>query len=76
VIAGGTGTSRGYNPLIKGDNDGTVSIASANIEQATDYMQVKAMHHYLLRKTEVIQAVDRFLKTQSFNSVEKREKAS
>lgn len=64
VIAAGRGTSSGYNPLIPGDDDGTVTVASTRLPGATDFIQInKLMHSFLMFDDRVVDATVRFLET-------------
>lgn len=63
VIAGGLGNGRGWNPLIPGDDDGTVTVASVRLAGAADSSVVPVLHHALLGNREVSQQIARFLKT-------------
>ncbi|MBI1344815.1 alpha/beta fold hydrolase [bacterium] len=63
VIAGARGKSGGWNPLIPGDDDGTVTVASARLLGASDFATVKLLHHALLGNRDVSTQVARFLKT-------------
>ena len=61
VIAGGTG-GRGFNPLLPGDNDFTVTVAETRLPGAEDgFMLVRAMHNPLAGHRVTIGAVTRFL---------------
>ncbi len=62
VIAGGRGGS-GFNPLIPGDDDGIVSVASTRLPGAVDFIQVESLHLRLLRSPEAISSAIRFLET-------------
>jgi hypothetical protein len=62
VIAGGRGNSSGWNPLIPGDDDGTVTVASTQLGGAADFTLVKAMHTSLLGHAEAVDQAIRFLK--------------
>lgn len=62
VIAGSRGTSTGWNPLIPGDDDGTVTVASTRLSGATDFATVRALHSRLLRNEEVLTQTVSFLK--------------
>ncbi|MCX7420450.1 MAG: alpha/beta fold hydrolase [Planctomycetia bacterium] len=62
VIAGGRG-GNGFNPLIPGDDDGIVSVASTRLPGAADFMQVSSLHLRLLRSPEAINSAIRFLET-------------
>lgn len=64
VIAAGRGTESGYNPLIPGDDDGTVTVASTRLPGASDFLQVNGlMHSFLMFDERVIDATTRFLET-------------
>lgn len=65
VIAGGKGTDDGYNPLIPGDDDGLVAVASAHLEGAEDSMTLPVLHSFLPFNADVINAVSLYLKTGS-----------
>ncbi len=67
VIAGARGSdSNGYNPMIPGDDDGTVTVASTNLEGMTDFYSFPCLHLYLMRDKRAITAIENFLKTNSF----------
>lgn len=61
VIAAGKGNDAGYNPLIPGDDDGTVTVASTRLPGATDFLQVNGLlHSFLMFDNRVIDATVRF----------------
>ncbi len=62
VIAGSRGTASGWNPLIPGDDDGTVTVASTRLRGATDFSTVHAIHSRLLWNEEAIAQTVSFLK--------------
>ena len=62
VIAGSRGTATGWNPLIPGDDDGTVTVASTKLNGAADFGTVRAIHSRLLRNEEAIAQTVSFLK--------------
>ena len=62
VIAGGH-PPNGINPLIPGDDDGVVSVASTRLAGAADYLYVESMHLALNRNATAHAATVRFLKT-------------
>jgi pimeloyl-ACP methyl ester carboxylesterase len=66
VIAGARGTLNGYNPLIPGDDDGTVSVASTRLPGAADFLTVKSLHSFLMGNNDVIEATVRFLREGQF----------
>lgn len=61
VIAGGRGTPSGWNPLIPGDDDGTVAVARTRLPGASDFIVVPAIHSFLPSHPEAMAAVVRFL---------------
>ena len=66
VIAGARGTKNGWNPLIPGDDDGTVSVESTKLPGARDFMTVTALHSFISHNDEAIESVKRFLQTGVF----------
>ncbi|TAL36713.1 MAG: alpha/beta hydrolase [Spirochaetes bacterium] len=66
VIAGGLGNSTGLNPLIDGDDDGTISVEETRLEGMKDFIQVKGQHSLLLLNRRVIDNVLAFLETGGF----------
>ncbi len=69
VIAGGRGEdSNGYNPWLPGDDDGTVTIASAHLQGEADFLRLPCLHMFLMRDARVIEAAVRFLKTGQFTA--------
>lgn len=67
VIAGGRGNDRGWNPLIPGDDDGTVAVERARLEGAKAFAVVPALHAFLTSDRTVIDYTLRFLKTGSLD---------
>ncbi|HUE16595.1 MAG TPA: alpha/beta fold hydrolase [Planctomycetaceae bacterium] len=61
VVAGGRGRGAGFNPLIPGDDDLLVAVASAQLPGAADSMTIRALHSFLPANAEVIDATVRFL---------------
>lgn len=66
ILAGGRGTDKGFNPLIKGDDDGTVSVESARLEDAQDFICLPVLHSFLMQNDDCIDAAVSFLKTGKF----------
>ena len=63
VVAGGTG-NWGYNPLLRGDNDGLISVAETRLPgYETGFLLTRARHRSLPAKAETITASVRFLET-------------
>lgn len=63
IIAGARGRSVGFNPLIKGDNDLLVSVASTQLPGAVDSMTIRSFHRFIPANAAVIDATVRFLQT-------------
>jgi pimeloyl-ACP methyl ester carboxylesterase len=66
VIAGGRGTEGGYNPLIPGDDDGTVSVESTRLPGAADFAVIDRLHTFLITDPEAREYTIRFLKEGRF----------
>ena len=47
IVAGGLGDDRGFNPLLPGDDDGVVTVASTRLAGASDFVIVPAIHALL-----------------------------
>jgi pimeloyl-ACP methyl ester carboxylesterase len=62
VIAGSRGTSAGWNPLIPGDDDGTVTVESTRLPGAADFATVCAYHSRLLWHEEAIDHTVNFIR--------------
>jgi pimeloyl-ACP methyl ester carboxylesterase len=61
VIAGSRGSMDGYNPLIPGDDDGTVGVSSTRLAGAADFATVRGLHAFLMANDESIDQTLRFL---------------
>jgi pimeloyl-ACP methyl ester carboxylesterase len=66
VIAGGRGTEAGYNPLIPGDDDGTVSVECTRLPGAADFALIDRLHTFLITDPEARAYTVRFLKEGRF----------
>ena len=66
IIAGGKGDGRGFNPLLPGDDDGTVRLAETRLEGATDFLVVPEIHALISNHQETIRATINFLKHGKF----------
>jgi len=67
VIAGGKGDERGFNPLLPGDDDGTVTIASTRLAGASDFLRIPKLHSFLMSDETAIAAVKCFLEHGRFS---------
>jgi len=61
TIAGARGRRRGLNPLLAGDDDLTVRVEEALLEDADDQLVVRAVHTFISMDRQVIDAVRRYL---------------
>ena len=68
VIAGARGKEAGYNPLIPGDDDGTVTVESTRLPGASDFAMVGCLHTFLMNNAESIAYTREFLKTGRFRT--------
>jgi pimeloyl-ACP methyl ester carboxylesterase len=66
VIAGGRGTTSGYNPILRGDNDGVVLVTETRAANMTDFIRLPVMHNAMTTDPDVILAVRAFLRTGRF----------
>lgn len=66
VIAGGRDTLKGFNPLIRGDDDGTVSVSSTRLPGAADFVLLPVLHSFMMNDPQSISHTLRFLKTGKF----------
>ncbi|MBL4885658.1 MAG: alpha/beta hydrolase [Planctomycetaceae bacterium] len=68
IIAGGRGEkSRGYNPWLPGDNDGTVTVASTHLKGEAAFLRIACLHAFIMRDPKAIQAVAHFIKQGTFS---------
>jgi pimeloyl-ACP methyl ester carboxylesterase len=73
VIAGGRSDGKGWNPLLIGDDDGTVTVKSVRLAGAADASVVPVLHHALLGEPEVAKQTARFLQTGQLRAEGPRE---
>lgn len=66
IVAGVKGDGRGYNPLLEGEDDMTVSLSSTHLPGAEDTLQVRAIHTFILQHPDVIAGTLRYLETGRF----------
>ncbi|MFH5805354.1 esterase/lipase family protein [Alienimonas sp. DA493] len=63
TIAGCRGVESGYNPLIEGDDDGTVAVSETHLAGEADHLCVRgAGHSFLMTNATVRAATVRFLR--------------
>lgn len=68
VIAGGRGAKHGFNPLLDGDNDGTITVAETQLAGAQDNLVVPAIHWSICKHPQTMAATARFLQSGTFRS--------
>lgn len=68
VIAGGAGNEKGYSPLLPGDDDGTVTVASVRLPGAVDFLRVPRLHTFLMSDETAIAAVRHFIEHGRFSA--------
>ena len=66
VIAGARGKPSGFNPVVPGDDDGTVSLASTKLPGACDFVTVACLHSFIMNNADAITYTSHFLKTGQF----------
>jgi pimeloyl-ACP methyl ester carboxylesterase len=72
IIAGGKGNEKGYNPLLTGDNDITVSVEATKLAGAHDFIVLPVAHSFIMDNAKVQQCVLRFLQDGHFVSEAER----
>ncbi len=68
VVAGAKGDGKGWNPLLPGDDDRTVSLQSALLDGAEDSLVVPVIHTWLMRDPRVVAGVVNYLTTGRFEA--------
>ncbi|MEZ6122397.1 MAG: alpha/beta fold hydrolase [Planctomycetaceae bacterium] len=66
ILAGGRGDRIGFNPLLPGDNDSTVTVESAQLKGAADSVLLPVIHAFLMSSPTAVEATQRFLETGRF----------
>lgn len=67
VLAGGRSGPKGYNPILRGDNDMTVTVASTRLPGAADFLLLPVIHSFLMSDERAINATISFLKSAQFD---------
>ena len=68
IIAGTESINLILSTLLKGPNDGKVSVEDTKVEGMCAFVTLPAMHPFMMQNENVIQEVRNFLKTGSFGS--------
>ncbi len=66
IIAGGKGDAEGYSAVLPGDDDGAVSVGSAKLPGATDFILLKHRHTFLLFSRDTVKNTVAFLNRGKF----------
>jgi len=66
IIAGGKGDAEGFNPLVPGDDDGTVIVEETRLEGESDFLLLPQLHATITSADEAIAATKRFLASGCF----------
>jgi pimeloyl-ACP methyl ester carboxylesterase len=72
IIAGGKSNDKGYNPLLSGDNDGTISVETAKLPGASDFIVVPVLHTFIMNNAKVQELTLQFLQKGYFISEAER----
>lgn len=73
IVAGGLGNDQGLNPLLPGDDDGVVTVASTRLAGAGDFVLVPVLHSLLINDADVLRYTLRFLQHGHFISADRRQ---
>ncbi len=68
IVAGGRGNDEGFNPMLPGDDDGLVTVASTRLAGASDFVLVPTVHMLLPLDSEVMKYALSFLQQGCFGS--------
>ncbi len=73
ILAGGRKDERGFNPMLPGDDDGVVTVASTRLAGARDFLVVPVLHTLLPVDRNVMEYTLRFLEKGCFVAEDKRQ---
>ena len=68
ILSGARGNPKGYNPLIPGDDDGTVELEHTKLPGAADFITIPALHSFLMTNKSAIAYTIHFLKHGRFRA--------
>jgi len=66
IIAGGRGDGKGYNPILPGDDDGTVRVATTHLKGEKDFVVLPVLHSFMMNDRQVMEYTLRFLQEGRF----------
>ncbi len=67
IIAGGRGDGEGFNPIIAGDDDGTLAVTETDLQGSLDFLLVDSLHSFVHTDAKTIEAVLTFLANGCFS---------
>ena len=70
IVAGARGDGKGFNPLLPGDDDMTVTVESTRLDGAEDFLVVNAVHTFIQVQPAVVDATIRYLSSGRFATLE------
>ncbi|NLY02972.1 MAG: alpha/beta hydrolase [Rhodopirellula sp.] len=68
IIAGGLGNEAGFNPLLPGDDDGTVTVAGARLDGARDFVLLPVLHSAIMSDRRAQEQTLHFLRHGRFST--------
>ncbi|MDR1485162.1 MAG: alpha/beta hydrolase [Planctomycetaceae bacterium] len=74
IIAGGRGNDRGFSRMIKGDDDGIVSVEGTKLSGAAEWVLFYMKHDDLLKAEVVFEYALEFLKKGTFRGIAEKTK--
>lgn len=66
VVAAQRGDGGGWNPLLKGEDDGVVRVEETKLDGMEDFLLVRGLHTFVMDKAEVVAAVVHYLERGDF----------
>jgi pimeloyl-ACP methyl ester carboxylesterase len=66
VVAAQRGDGGGWNPMLKGADDGVVTVEETKLEGMEDFLLVRGTHTFVMDKPKVVAAVLQYLETGDF----------
>ena len=73
IMAGGRGDGKGLNPIIDGDDDLVVSVATTRLAGARDFRVIRVRHTFIMDDPAALRYTLKFFKHGWFESDDKRE---
>jgi hypothetical protein len=73
IVAGGKSDEKGYNLLLPGDNDGTITVESTKLAGAHDFIVLPVLHSFIMNNDKVQELTLRFLQNGYFISENERQ---